>query len=302
MAENRRDPRIERVLDRLQIEHTFDPDFLLAEIQQAEADTQVRSNIGPRAVIAEYTVAYESGSEFPPLLIHRKTMKLIDGNTRYAAATRAHIEHHPVYLIDARTPRLAEIVQGAMNQLNGERLSNEQALETAKLMHQQGYPPEEIARSTGRRISTVQETLKAIEFDDRAATLGLPVDALAKNVKTELAGIQLDKPLAMVAEAVAAKNISRDDVRDLKNKLAETHSEAEAVSVVEKQLETWGESAVPPKQTAPKEKGRPVRQAAAALAGKIEKVRWELLPDADYQETLASLRSVSSAIASVPVR
>jgi ParB-like chromosome segregation protein Spo0J len=302
MPEDRRDIRVERVLDRLQIQYTFEPDFPLADIIRPEEGTQVRASTGSRAVIDEYTVAYESGAEFPPLLIHAKTKKLIDGNTRYAAATKARVQAHPIYLVDARTPRLAEIVQGAMNQLNGERLSNEQAIETAKLMHQQGYKPDEIARSTGRRISTVQETLKAIEFEERAATLGLPVETLPKNVKTELSGIQLDRPLAMVTQAVASKNIPREEVRDLKNRLAETHSEAEAVGLVEKQLESWDASATPPHNDRPKEKGRPIRQAAETLATKIEKVRWDLLADADYRETVASLKSVSTAIATIPVR
>jgi ParB-like chromosome segregation protein Spo0J len=302
MSEDRRDRRIERVLERLQIQYTFQLDFPLGDIERAEVNTQVRANVGPRAVVDEYTVAYEGGAEFPPLIIHTKTRKLIDGNTRYAAAMKAGIEFHPVYLVDARSPRLAEIVQGAMNQLNGERLTNEQAIETAKLMHQQGYKPDEIARSTGRRISTVMETLRAVEFEERATTLGLAVESLPKIVKTELAGIQLDKPLEMVTQAVAAKNISREDVRDIKNKLAETHSEAEAVAIVEKQLETWQAAATPPRQTRPRESGRPVRQAAQTLAIKIDKVHWELIADADYQETLASLKSVASAIAAVPAR
>jgi hypothetical protein len=302
MPEDRRDIRVERVLERLQIPWTFEPDFPLADVVKAESGTQVRTDAAHRATVDEYAVAYQNGAQFPPLVLHHQTKKLIDGNTRYAGATKAHVESHPVYLVEAKTPRLASIVQGALNQLNGERLSNEQATETARLMHEQGYSAEEIAYSTGRRFATIQDTIRVIDLEKRADHLGLPVDKLSKNVKIQLAGIQLDEPLRLVTAAVAAKAIGGDEVREISNRLAATHSEADAIGVVKDQLATWDKEAVPPRNHVPKEKGGPVRRAAEALMERIRLLQWEQLADADYRVTINTLQALSTAIADLPKR
>jgi ParB-like chromosome segregation protein Spo0J len=290
------------VLDRLQIPWTFEPAFLLTEVVMPVEGTQIRANAAPRATVDEYAVAYENGAEFPPFVLHRTTKKLVDGNTRFAAASKAGVQNHPVYLAEVRLPRLAMIVQGALNQLNGERLNNEQAVETARLMHEQGYNAEEIAYSTGRKISTIVEAIKVIELEKRADTLGLPIEKLSKAVKVELSGIQLDEPLRLITQAVAEKGVGREDARDVKNRLAAAHSESEAIAIATEQVHAWDAKTVPPKQKIQKEKGAPVRRLAENLLVKIRELRWNDLADADHQATRATLDSLCSAISELPGR
>lgn len=302
MPEDRRDVRVELILERLQIPYTYDPAFALAAIVPPEEGTQVRSATSGRGMIDEYATLYANGAQFPPLVLHHHTKKLIDGNTRFAGAKKAGVSDHPVYLAEARTPRLASIVQGALNQINGERLSNEQAVETARLMHEQGYPAEDIARHTGRKLSTIQDTLRVIDLERRADTLGLPVEKLSKNVKIQLSGIQLDEPLRLVTTAVAEKAIGTDEVREISNRLAATHSEAAAIGVVKEQLATWDKEALPPRNHVPKEKGAPVRRLAEALMEKIRTVRWDQLADSDYRDTVATLEALRVSVTNVPGR
>jgi ParB-like chromosome segregation protein Spo0J len=275
---------------------------MLADVIKPEMGTQVRQSVPDRTTIDEYAVAYASGAEFPPLVVHHSTKKLIDGNTRFAAATKARVAEHPVYLAEARSPRVASIVQGALNQLNGERLNNEAAVETARLMHEQGYDAEAIAYFTGRKISTIQDTLRVIDFEKRAETLGLPITELSKGQKAQLAQIQLDEPLRIVTETVAAKKVPADDVRAVASRLAQTHSESEAVSVAREQVGLWDAKALPPKNEVPKEKGGPVRRAADTLIEKIRVLRWDLLSDADYQDTRGTLAALCDAVAGIPNR
>jgi ParB-like chromosome segregation protein Spo0J len=302
MPEDRRDTRVELILDRLQIPYSYDPQFPIGDVVMPEKGTQVRNSVPDRTTIDEYAVAYQNGAEFPPLVLHHSTKKLIDGNTRYAAATRARIVEHPVYLAEAKTPRIASIVQGALNQLNGERLSNEQAVETARLMHEQGYGAEEIAYSTGRKVSTILDTLRVIEFEKRAEALGVPAQDFSKAQKAQLALIQLDEPMRIVAQAVAAKKVPAEEVRQLAARIQETHSEREAVEVAQEQLGTWQEKALPPKNEVPKEKGAPIRKSAEHLIAKIESLRWIMLSDADYQDTRETLTVLCAAVANIPGR
>jgi len=302
MPEDRRDFRVELILDRLQIPYSYDPEFSIADIVMPEKGTQVRNSVPDRTTIDEYAVAYQNEAEFPPLVLHHTTKKLIDGNTRYAAATRARITEHPVYLVEAKTPRIASIVQGALNQLNGERLTNEQAVETARLMHEQGYSAEEIAYSTGRKVSTILDTLRVIDFEKRAEALGVPAQDFSKAQKAQLALIQLDEPLRIVATAVAAKKVPADDVRQIATRIQETHSEREAVAAATEQASVWQEKALPPKNEVPKEKGAPIRRTAELLIAKIDSLRWTMLSDTDYQDTRETLTVLCAAIANIPVR
>jgi ParB-like chromosome segregation protein Spo0J len=302
MPEDRRDFRVELVLDRLHIPYSFEPRFLLREIVKPELGTQIRADTANRSTIDEYTVAYQSGADFPPLVVHHATKKLIDGNTRFAAATRARIEEHPVYLAEARSPRVASIVQGALNQLNGERLSNEQAVETARLMHEQGYDAEAIAYHTGRKMATIQDTLRVIELEKRAEALGLPIQNLSKAQKSQLALIQLDEPLRIVTQTVAAKKVPADQIRPIATRLGETHSEAEAVAAAQEQVVVWDGKALPPNNEVPKEKGAPIRRSADALIVKVQALRWDRLSDLDYQDTRGTLAALCDAVAGIPGR
>ena len=302
MPEDRRDVRIELVLDRLHVPYSYEPSFPLREVIKPEMGTQVRGSVADRTTVDEYALAYTSGAEFPPLVVHHTTKKLIDGNTRYAAATKARVAEHPVYLAEARSPRVASIVQGALNQINGERLNNEAAVETARLMHEQGYDAEAIAYHTGRKISTIQDTLRVIDFEKRAEALGMPVQDLSKAQKSQLAQIQLDEPLRIVTQAVAAKKVPADDVRVIAGRLMETHSEADAVAVAQEQVAVWDEKALPPKNEVPKEKGGPVRRSADTLIEKIRALRWDLLSDSDYQDTRGTLMALCDAVAGIPNR
>lgn len=106
-----RRPDIEAWLDQIGATWTFDPDLVLANVDQAAGlANQARHEPLNAEVVERYTADILRGDQFPPLLVEDIAgLAVLGGNHRYASLTAANHSTHPAYRITAPEPVLLRI-------------------------------------------------------------------------------------------------------------------------------------------------------------------------------------------------
>jgi len=262
----RRDVRIEGVLRDWNLEFEFAAEYPLKKIDAGAHETQVRSSEhrAPRDMVDEYANQMRGGALFPPMVATHNG-RLIDGNTRKAAAERNNFDTFPVYLVKLPRPDFGPMIGAALNQMGGKRLTSEESYAAAEAMMREGYSDEAIARTLGRSRSMVQNYRRENRYRDSADRTGVAALPVTRGVQRQLAEITHDEPFRAAVQLAAASKASPRDVQELVDKVEEARSEREELEIIEGYREKWKPAGPPPQRVAP-------NRAATAAGRKVDAV------------------------------
>jgi ParB-like chromosome segregation protein Spo0J len=255
----RRDLRIEGLLKDWSLDFTFEPEQPLRKIDAGNDESQVREpgHRAPHETTEEYATQMRNGALFPPIVVTHNG-RLIDGNTRVAAARQLAIDTFPTYVVRLPQGNYGPMIGAALNQMGGKRLSAEEAFAAAEVMMRAGFADEAIARTLGRSPQAVRNYRREHRYKltaERTGTASLPIKRQAQR---HLADIGHDEPFRAASELVAAAKPAAKDVQEMVEKVNAARSEHEEIQVVEEHRAKWKPTGPPPQRRAP------IRAATAA--------------------------------------
>lgn len=243
-----RDTRIEQLLSEWNLPFELDPAYPLNRLKIEDA-TQIRlaPHRAPSATVDQYVTHMKHGANFPPIVVGSNAM-LVDGNARVEAANKTGRRTFPAYKVKFPHLGLAKIVAAALNQMGGDRLTEDEIVVAAEAMMGEGYADEAIARTLGRSASHIRNLRKSREFEETVTRLGLTALEVPKAVGRVLANIQHDLPFEAALRAVAEQKPSIKAIGQLVDKIEKTRSDADAMAIITAEKEKWGPVTGPPPQ------------------------------------------------------
>jgi ParB-like chromosome segregation protein Spo0J len=235
-----RDTRVEALLDQWSLPYELEQDFALTKIKR-EGATQIRleAHQAPAQAVDEYMTHMKHGAIFPPIVISHQGY-LVDGNTRLAAANRLGRKTFAVYKVKFAHLGQAKMIGAALNQMGGDRLTEEEIVAAAEVMMKDSYGDEAIARTLGRSVSHIRNVRKDRTYRDAANRTGLSHLKIPKPTQRILANIAHDEPFRAAVEAVVQAKPSTKDVSALVNRIEETRSDADALAAIQTVTTNWG--------------------------------------------------------------
>jgi len=241
-----RDTRIEQLLEEWRLPFDLDQQFPLARLRIDDA-TQIRSEAhrAPATTGDQYVTHMKHGASFPPIVVGTNAM-LVDGNTRVEACRKLGMKTFPAYKVKFPQLGIARMIGAALNQMGGDRLSEEEIVVAAEVMMGEGYGDEAIARTLGRSVSHVRNVRRDRTFRDAATRTGVSNVAVPKAVQRVLASIPHDEPFKAAVEAVGRAKPAVKDVIALVDRISKTRSDAEALAAIRATEEQWGPVTGPP--------------------------------------------------------
>ena len=230
----RRDLRIESLLREWNIPFEFDQDFPVGKLDADYNDSQVRevNHRAPQENVNEYAIQMRAGAIFPPM-VATHNRRLIDGNTRKGACETNGVETFPVYLVKLPQASYGPMIGAALNQMGGKRLTDEEAFAAAETMIRNGHADEAIARTLGKSARSIRNYRRQTRYKDAAERTGVSEVKVTATAQRALAGIKLDEPFKEAVQLVSAVKLPPRDVQDLVEKIESTHSETQALEVIE---------------------------------------------------------------------
>lgn len=243
-----RDTRIEGLLSEWGLSWELEQAYPLGRLKIEDA-TQIRlkQHRAPADTVDQYVTHMKHGANFPPIVVGVNAM-LVDGNARVLACEKLGRRTFAAYKVKFPHLGLAKIVAAALNQMGGDRLTEEEIVVAAEAMMAEGYPDEAIARTLGRSVSHIRNLRKTRLFEETVARLELGEIAvqIPKPVARMLAGIQHDQPFEAAVRAVAGRKPSAKAVGALIDQIDKTRSDADALAAIAMEHEKWGPLTGPP--------------------------------------------------------
>jgi hypothetical protein len=307
-----RDTRIEGLLQEWGLGFDFEPEYPLRKVDADYEDAQVRevSHRAPQETTEEFTNQMRGQLQqgrvlFPPLVLTHNG-RLIDGNTRKAAAERNGLEVFPVYLVKLDRPDQGKVLGAALNQMGGRRLTADEAFAAAEKMMRDGAADEAIARTLGRSVESVRNYRREQRYREAAERTGVRDLAVTRSVQRVVADVTHDEPFKAAVELASATKATKRDVQDLVRDVAEARSEREELEVIERHREKLKPSGPPPPRkashTAAKQAGRKVDALLAVVAPAAELAPAALRSDLEpkWQRVRDLTDQVLAAFAELP--
>jgi ParB-like chromosome segregation protein Spo0J len=230
----------ERKFDLHNVKYELVGDVPLDSMEKRES-SQVRSHspIAPAQQVERYRMAMAAGQTFPPVVLWGNV--ILDGNTRIAAARKHGVTSLPAYRVSCRNERQALILAAALNQLNGRPLTDEEAREAAERMMDDGMKDEYIAREVQVNAAKVRRWRKERATNERADRLGVAdeIAALSASQRQKLAGITHERPFAEIAKAMADRQPSAEQFKQLVADVQSAPSDDAAVEAITDAAADW---------------------------------------------------------------
>lgn len=241
-----RDTRIEQLLGDWNLSFELDLNFPLSRLKIEDA-TQIReaTHRAPAGTVDQYVIHMRHGATFPPIVVGTNAM-LVDGNARIEAAHKVGRKTFPAYKVKFPHLGMAKMIGAALNQMGGDRLTEDEIVVAAEAMIAEGHADEAIARTLGRSVSHVRNVRKDRNFHETAERLGLSELQISKQIGRSLAGISHDEPFRAAVEAVAKTKPSPKAVSDLVRDIDKTRSDADALAAIQAHVAKWGPLTGPP--------------------------------------------------------
>ena len=241
-----RDTRIEALLKEWNLSFELVDQFPVSKVRfELAAQIRAEAHIAPKSMVDEYVTHMKHGAVFPPIVVSDKGV-LVDGNTRLEAARRNGIKSFPAYKVKFGHLGQAKMLGAALNQMGGDRLTDDEIVLAAEAMMDERYPDDVIARHLGRSVSHVYNVRKDRTYRQVAERTGMTHIELPKAVQRLLAGIHHDEPFKATVEAVAQAKPALKDVSTLVKKIEATRSDADALATIDATVQDWGPVTGPP--------------------------------------------------------
>jgi ParB-like chromosome segregation protein Spo0J len=238
------DPRtvgiqIEAKLRDWNLSYEYVPAFPIEKIRAVDW-TQVRSSTDHAGVdkqtLGEFRMQMMQGAVYPPIVVMEPDV-LVDGNHRVAVAKSLRRKTFPAFVVRFSSVDLAKSFNAAMNQLNGRRLTTQEAFQAAVTMMERGMADEAIAREIGRAPSSVRDMRRQNEFAERSSAMPelrklmekAPIPARAQQ---KLAGISHDPAFAEAVKVVAETRAPMQTVNEIVEAAAKARTDTDAIVAV----------------------------------------------------------------------
>jgi ParB-like chromosome segregation protein Spo0J len=274
------------------LNYEYDPEFELDSIRIANwAQVRAETSLADKDSLEEFKTQMGEGVVYPPIVVMAPDV-LIDGNHRYRAARALKRKALPTFVVHFPTVDMAKAFSGAINQLNGRRLTNEEAFQDAVTMFAMGLDDEAIAREIGRSRENVRQLRLRKEFAERAIKLNLSdaAERISDRQRVRLATIAHDPVFDRAVRIAAETGGKGKTVASLVKIAKEASSDPEAITALEQERAGLVPAGPPPVRTAiPSE----TRQARLHLGGllKFEANPMVLLDQADQEHRERSIDS-----------
>lgn len=233
--------------------------------------TQVRAaeQVADKDTLAEFRTQMTQGAIYPPIVIMHPDV-LVDGNHRIAAAKALRRKTFPAFVVHFNSVDLAKSFSAAMNQLNGRRLTSQEAFEAATTMMARGMADEAIAREIGRSVTLVREMRRRNEFAERAASIpeiAKIAETIPEKSRIKLAQISHDPAFAEAVKVIAETKAPAKTVSEIVEAATSARTDADAITAVRAKRAELAPAGPPPHRvTIPAE----VRQATMHLGGLLK--------------------------------
>jgi ParB-like chromosome segregation protein Spo0J len=245
-------------------------EFPLSDIRVVDW-TQVREaqHIADKDTLAEFRTQMTQGAVYPPIILMDPDV-LVDGNHRVSAAKSLHRKTFPAFVVQFASVDLAKSFNAAMNQLNGRRLTSNEAFQAATTMMARGMADEAIAREIGRSVTSVREMRRRNEFADRSAAIpeiAKMVESIPEKSRIKLAQISHDPAFAEAVKVVAETRAPAKTVSEVVQAATSARTDADAIEAVRAIRAELAPAGPPPARiTVPTE----VRQSQMHLGGLLK--------------------------------
>jgi len=238
------DPKVESILQDWNLR------FDLLEAVEIESIVQVSEQqaraVAHRAVpenVERYYEHMKNGAQFPPIVL-REPRIMLDGNTRIGAATKLGLQYFPAYVVqDITTADMARALSAAINQLNGQPLTVEEAQEIAleMLYGELKFPIGTVARYVGRSGAQITRWRKQADVIKHAERLGIEDQAktISANQREKLAAVQFDEPFRRLVDVVSGSKPPNAELTSLVRDIEKVTSEQDAISLVDAAAMEW---------------------------------------------------------------
>lgn len=277
-------------------------DVVIDQIRRDD-DAQVRriDHIAIPANVDTYALQMKAGAQFPPVVVWAGM--LIDGNTRLSAAKKNGLATFDVYEVELPSITMAKNLAAALNQLGGQKLTMEEARESALNYISEGFTDGQIAMYLGVTAEAARQWRKLSEVAERAERTGMGefVAGLNKTQKMELAKVTHDQPFRDLVSAVqAAKDagakVEKNDLKEVVEKVVEATSDDAASQIVAEAREEWVPVGPIP---SPVRKNRKAQQARMHIGGllKAKESAKELIDPAKREEDLVRWQELQALVA-----
>src|SRR5262245_43104862 len=295
-----KDTRVEQWLNEWRLPFELDQQFPIARVK-VETAVQIREEAhrAPSSTVDQYFTHMKHGAIFPPVVVSSNGL-LVDGNTRLEAARRNGLKTFPAYKVKFPHLGMAKMIGAALNQMGGDRLTDEEIVTAAEAMMAEQYGDEAIARTLGRSVSHVRNVRRDRMFRQSAERTGVANLTVPKAAQRILAGIQHDEPFKAAVEVVSRAKPSAKDISTLVNKIEQTRSDADALATIRTIESQWGPLAGPPpnQKSVSRTKAKAALKHVRALLELAEAQPIEVV-QADDQEAAEVWRRLSTVSAQV---
>jgi ParB-like chromosome segregation protein Spo0J len=244
--------------------------FDLSEIRVVDW-TQVRTaeHIADKDTLTEFRTQMTQGAIYPPIVIMHPDV-LVDGNHRVAAAKALRRKTFPAFVVQFNSVDLAKSFSAAMNQLNGRRLTPQEAFEAATTMMARGMADEAIAREIGRGVTSVREMRRRNEFAERVASIPeitKMAEGIPEKARIKLAQISHNPAFAEAVKVIAETKAPARTVSEIVEAATSARTDADAITAVRAKRAELAPAGPPPHRvTIPAE----VRQVTMHLGGLLK--------------------------------
>jgi len=265
------DPRtaglqIEAKLVDWQLSYDYQPEYQIDDVRVADW-IQVREarHLADKDTLTEFVTQMREGAVYPPIVLMEPDV-LVDGNHRLNAARQLKRRAIPAFVVRFATVDMAKSFAAAMNQMNGRRLTADEAFEVASTMFGMGLADDAIAREVGRSQESVRQMRRKKEFGERADRLGISdaVEGVKDAQRVKLTMIDHDPVFDVATKIVAEARPPMADVNKLVKLAQDAASDGEAIEALNRMRAELAPAGPPPKRvTVPAE----VRQARMYLGG-----------------------------------
>lgn len=229
--------QIETKLSERKVDYEFEPNFRIADIQDAEG-YQVRriEHRAPKDRVDRYATAMKHGAQFPAVLLNERH-DLIDGNTRLAAAIKCSFDTIPAYILHGVTALEARSLSVELNQANGLAMEEDEIRAFIVEAIDGGQQPEvkSLARMTGVKDTKIARWIAETKFRTRAKSASIDerlVEVLPESTRVALQATHLAPVFESLTTLAGESRMPAAEAKKLVGQVNAAPSQAEALAIV----------------------------------------------------------------------
>jgi len=206
---------------------------------------QVRDSdhYSPRANVAQFAVQMRE-KPFAPIVVTENDW-IDDGNTRVEAEQVNKSKFTPAIVIEAeygKDPKVdarLKALAATLNQQNGQRLTTQETKAIGRELVQQGWKPDEIARTIGLKAGAVTQIKRELAAEAKLKKVGFRDDDIGKMSQSTLRVLGMDPAIGLndvpfkgLAELVEEANLQPKEIREMADELRKVGSDTGQIDFV----------------------------------------------------------------------